>query len=134
MKVTRDVIYDLLPAYFADEATADSRALVDDFFATDPEFKRMAERFGTVLRDSRRSGADERDAYHRARTRAEHRHRARANSLAFGLGAAFAVLMATLSTGGFRLDHPGMIIGLVFGAVAVGSWASSHRRRHDVPA
>jgi hypothetical protein len=93
----------------------------------------MAERFGTVLRDSRRSGTDERDAYHRARTRAEHRHRAKANSLAFGLGAVFALLMATLSTGGFRLGHPGVIIAVVFGAVALGSWASSHRQRDHLP-
>lgn len=42
MKVTRDVITDLLPAYYAKEASADSRALVDEFFAQDPEFARLA--------------------------------------------------------------------------------------------
>ena len=34
MKITRDVIYDLLPGYFAGEVSADTRALVDEFLAT----------------------------------------------------------------------------------------------------
>ena len=42
MKVTRDVITDLLPLYFSDEASADTRALVDAYFAADPEFARHA--------------------------------------------------------------------------------------------
>ena len=33
--VTRDVVKDLLPAYLADEASADTRRLVDDFLASD---------------------------------------------------------------------------------------------------
>jgi hypothetical protein len=37
MKVTRDVIMDLLPLYLADEASADSRALVVEFLAQDTE-------------------------------------------------------------------------------------------------
>ena len=45
MKVTRDVIYDLLPTYFAGDASADSRSLIEEFFASDPEFGHMAERF-----------------------------------------------------------------------------------------
>ena len=36
MKITRDVIYDLLPAYFAGEVSADTRALIDEFLTTDP--------------------------------------------------------------------------------------------------
>ncbi len=43
MNVTRDVITDLLPAYFANEASADSRALVEEFFRQDPEFARLAD-------------------------------------------------------------------------------------------
>ena len=42
MSVTRDVIRDLLPAYFSDEATEDTRRLVDDFFRQDPEFEVIA--------------------------------------------------------------------------------------------
>jgi hypothetical protein len=40
VKVTREVITDLLPLYLSGEASADSRALVDEFLAQDPEFAR----------------------------------------------------------------------------------------------
>ena len=53
MKITRDVIYDLLPAYFANEVTADTRALVEEFFGSDPEFGRMAGRFRALLEEKR---------------------------------------------------------------------------------
>ena len=53
MKITRDVIYDLLPAYFANEVTADTRALIEEFFGTDPEFGRMAGRFRALLEEKR---------------------------------------------------------------------------------
>jgi hypothetical protein len=36
MKVTREVIYDLLPSYFAGDASDDTRALVEAYFETDP--------------------------------------------------------------------------------------------------
>ena len=42
MKITRDVVTDLLPAYLADEVSADSRALIEEFFQQDPEFARLA--------------------------------------------------------------------------------------------
>lgn len=38
MKVTRDVILDLWPVYEAGEASADTRALVEQFLQDDPEF------------------------------------------------------------------------------------------------
>ena len=38
MKVTREVITDLLPAYLSKEASSDTCALVDEFFKQDPEF------------------------------------------------------------------------------------------------
>jgi hypothetical protein len=38
LNVTRDVVADLWPVYEAGEATADTRALVDEFLKTDPEF------------------------------------------------------------------------------------------------
>src|SRR5262245_23560557 len=38
MKITRDVIADLLPAYVSGESSADTRALVDEFLREDPGF------------------------------------------------------------------------------------------------
>jgi len=37
MKVTRDVVLDLLPMYLSGEASADTRALVVEYLAQDPE-------------------------------------------------------------------------------------------------
>jgi anti-sigma factor RsiW len=45
MNVTRNVIYDLLPACFAGEVSRDTRVLIEEFLETDPELRRMAERF-----------------------------------------------------------------------------------------
>jgi predicted anti-sigma-YlaC factor YlaD len=43
MRVTRDVVLDLLPLYVAGEASADTRALVDEFLGQDPELRRRAD-------------------------------------------------------------------------------------------
>ncbi len=42
MKITRDVITDLLPLYLAGEASEDTRTLVEDFFRQDPQFEQLA--------------------------------------------------------------------------------------------
>lgn len=43
MKVTRDVVRDLLTIYLAGEATADTRTLVEEWLRGDPELARQAE-------------------------------------------------------------------------------------------
>ena len=43
MKVTRNVILDLLPLYLAGEVSDDSRALVDRYLETDPALAKIAE-------------------------------------------------------------------------------------------
>jgi hypothetical protein len=42
VKVTRNVITDLLPVYFSDEASSDTKQLIEVFFRDDPEFARLA--------------------------------------------------------------------------------------------
>jgi hypothetical protein len=42
MKVEREVIIDLLPAYFSGEASAATRALVEEYFGEHPEFEKTA--------------------------------------------------------------------------------------------
>ena len=42
MKLEREVIIDLLPAYFSGEASAATRRLVEDFFREDPDFEKSA--------------------------------------------------------------------------------------------
>ena len=42
MNVSRNVIHDLVPLYLADEASADTRALIEEFLAADPELAGQA--------------------------------------------------------------------------------------------
>lgn len=42
MKVTRDVILDLLPLYLDQEASEDTKALVREYLETDPELAELA--------------------------------------------------------------------------------------------
>jgi hypothetical protein len=42
MKLEREVIIDLLPAYFSGEASAATRTLVEDFFRENPDFEKSA--------------------------------------------------------------------------------------------
>jgi predicted anti-sigma-YlaC factor YlaD len=41
MNITRDVIRDLLPAYLSGEASADTRALIEEVAARDPDIARL---------------------------------------------------------------------------------------------
>jgi len=43
MKVTQNVIHDLMPVYLSGEASADTVALVEEFARLDPEFARTVE-------------------------------------------------------------------------------------------
>jgi len=49
MNVTREVVTDLLPIYFSDEASADTKVLVEEYFRQDPDFERIARRAAMSL-------------------------------------------------------------------------------------
>jgi hypothetical protein len=44
MNITRNVILDLLPLYLADEVSADSRELIEEFLTTDRELANVVKR------------------------------------------------------------------------------------------
>ncbi|UCC40771.1 MAG: hypothetical protein JSV96_04820 [Candidatus Aminicenantes bacterium] len=48
MEITRNVILDLLPLYSADEVSADTRALVDQYLETDPELANVAKQLAAM--------------------------------------------------------------------------------------
>jgi anti-sigma factor RsiW len=52
MAVTRDVILDLLPLYLSDEASPDTRALVEEHLDSDRELAHLAARWKDRLSDS----------------------------------------------------------------------------------
>jgi hypothetical protein len=49
MKLEREVIIDLLPAYFSGEASAATRALVEEYFREHPDFEQSARKAGQSL-------------------------------------------------------------------------------------
>jgi len=49
MKVTRDVVVDLLPVYLAGEASPDTRALVEEYLRQDPDLERRVRARDTAL-------------------------------------------------------------------------------------
>lgn len=49
MKITRDVITDLLPLYLSGEASEDTRALVEAYLRQDPEFEQLTRQSQTQL-------------------------------------------------------------------------------------
>ena len=122
MKITRDVVYDLLPGYFAEEVSADTRALIDEFLATDPEFARMTTRFRRLF-DERSSGSgeatQERERFKRVRSLAEARQISAAFALAYTLAALFPLALDLFSREAIR--PVSLVLSTVFGAVAVGS-------------
>lgn len=133
MTVSRDVVYDLLPGYFAGDLSADSTALVEEALRTDPEFAAMAERFKRLLRQGAPAAPGgsavpaEAEAVAWAR-RAEQR-RSEFRGLAIGYGMATLVLLAA-ALSGYR---PGRayVIAATFGAVAVicaAGWHLARRR------
>lgn len=140
MKITRDVIYDLLPAYFAGDVSADTRSLIEEFFATDAEFGRMASRFKTLLEEKgaraqpETDAAREREAFDCTREAAELRVKARAAAFVWAFAGAFAWLIALLTWNqrmGFL--NPGAILGVFFLAGAVVAFLLSFYVRPESP-
>jgi len=138
MKVTRDVIYDLLPAYFAGEVSQDTRALVEAYFETDPEFARMATRFQTLIADRHRDAAGaeaaarERETFVCARRAAELPQKTRAAALMWGFASLIAFGMA-MFTWNDRMGwvHPGILLGVCFGVASLLTFTLSFRIRPD---
>ena len=50
MKITRNLILDLLPLYVADEVSAETRVQIDKYLETDPELSKAADQLGKTER------------------------------------------------------------------------------------
>lgn len=140
MKVTRDVIYDLLPGYFSGEISPDTRALVDEFLRQDPEFSKMMERFRMMFREPRpaaaaRPGAavvepadgGEREVFERARTHLRKRSELRGYVIAFGFATLFVI--ALLFERGVHGQARGWVIAGAFMLTALISWVQLYRMK-----
>jgi hypothetical protein len=88
MTVTRDVILDLLPLYFAGQVSGDTKALVDDFLRRDPDFARMSERFDALLKERGTPAGEEareRRAFERTRSLVKYRNQTIGMAIAYSL-------------------------------------------------
>ena len=132
MTVTRDVIYDLLPLYFAGQVSEDTKTLVADFFKADPEFGRMAERFASLVKDERRSSDRDPSVLALDRTRRALRYR---NQL-IGLAVAFSLMPFSFGVGSDRWfmlrDKPQAALLFALAALAcwIGVYVVGRRSRH----
>ena len=123
MTVTRDVILDLLPMYFAGHVSADTKQLVDEFLTQDPDFARMSARFDALVKA--RGASPEGDlGERRALQRARRLLRYRNQMIGFAVACSLAPFVFA-----FRDSHvepmlfqnkPGMALG--FAIVAVLCW------------
>jgi predicted anti-sigma-YlaC factor YlaD len=91
MNITRDVVTDLLPLYFAGEASSDTRALLEEYLQQNPAFaaavREQAERSAAMLADvvaSPRLTA-EKAAFERVRRYNRQRNQLLAFAIAFAL-------------------------------------------------
>ena len=73
MKITKNVILDLLPLYLANEVSADTRALVEKYLGTDSELANVATQLASMEKPRDipvpLSQDDEMKAYKKARRR-----------------------------------------------------------------
>jgi len=85
MKVTKDVIADLLPLYQANECSQDTKILVDEFFRDNPDFARMKSSPSAQLLRPEAAPAIPRDIELRAFTRTRKLLRWRSTLLALAI-------------------------------------------------
>ncbi len=116
MKVTRDVILDLWPAYVAGEASADTRALVDQFLGEDPAFAGTLKR-GPDLAAAPVSLPPDAEARAFARTRALERGRAWLHAVLI-LALVFTAMAVVRVTSDSPEDRTGRML------LATATWAA----------
>jgi hypothetical protein len=123
MTVTRDVILDLLPLYFAGQVSSDTKSLVDEFLRTDPDFARMSARFDALLKDRGTpddSQSAERRAFERTRTLLRYRNQMIGFAIGYSL-LPFAFLFRRGRVDWIMLrDAPHAAVA--FALVALGCW------------
>jgi hypothetical protein len=127
MNVTRNVILDLLPLYFAGEVSADTKALVDEFLQTDPDFARMSQRFDSIVKLRGARPADdtgERRALQQ--TRALLRYRNQSIGLAVGYSLAPFAFVFRNQRIEWILFQEKPAIAIAFAATAVACWIAAY--------
>jgi anti-sigma factor RsiW len=122
MNVTNDIINDLIPLYVANECSADTRALVEEYLQRNPQRAEEVRRImHTSFPDaaSPAKGLDEMRAFREARRRLRRRSWLMAFAIFFSL-APFSFFAADGRTWWLLRDAPGS--ALVYAGLAAVSW------------
>jgi hypothetical protein len=133
MTVTRDVILDLLPLYFAGQVSNDTKTLVDEFLHTDPDFARMSKRFDTLLKDRSTPDQDagERRAFEKTRMLLKYRNQTIGMAVAYSLLPFAFMFQNGQVTWILMRDKP--TVAAAFAVTALGCWVAAwliNRRAH----
>ena len=120
MNPTRELISDLLPAYFSGEASADTRTLVEEFFAQDREFERMARRLASSLNALKLPAPGDEEALEkRALMRTRMELRGKNVSLGVSLAGIVAIVLLVAINGEAHSATTGLYAFIVVAGIAI---------------
>ncbi len=124
MNVTRDVVIDLLPLYYSEECSRDTKMLVEEYLKTDPDFEKLSKRFAqSLLSKSIPQRLNEEDEM---KSLSKTRRQLRLRSYIIALAIFFSVVpFSFLYTQGrfymFLSEAP--LSALMYGIIGAGFWA-----------
>ena len=124
MDITKDVISDLFPIYVANECSADTRALVDEYLRGNPQ---QAEELQRIMSAPLPGVVPPAKGLDEVRSLREARRRVRRRSWLLGLAIFFSLApFSVLHTGGktYWLLVESPQTALVYGALALACWVT----------
>ena len=107
MMITRDIVRDLLPAYWSGDASPDTRAAVEAWLAQDPAFALEARREAEAFQHLEEATSDGPDAGIRMAALRRTRWVLRVQRILFALASTFSLNAVSLGFS-FRVDHSGV--------------------------
>ena len=122
MNVTREVITDLLPVYFAKECSQDTKLLVEEFFKANPEFERQAKDLRTPFPSTIPHGLEKEDEM-KSLAKARRLLRVRSSIMAFAILCSIAPFTFLYTEGKFHWmfsESPGS--AMIYGILAFVFW------------
>jgi hypothetical protein len=131
MNVTKEIIGDLFPLYAANECSADSRALVEQYLRDNPA---QAEELRCIMNSTLPGTGPSPAGLDEVRSLREARRRVRRQSWLMGFAIFFSLVpFSFLSTGErtywLLIDYPRT--ALIYGVVGVGCWIAYGMLRHN---
>ena len=124
MDITKDVISDLFPSYVANECSADTRALVDEYLRGNPQ---QAEELRRIMSATLPGAVPPAQGLDEVRSLREARRLVRRRSWLLGLAIFFSLApFSVLHTGGktYWLLVESPKTALVYGALALACWVT----------